>query len=441
MSDAPVWARFAVALPVIVAAVWLMARRADVRLVLLGAGLLLSFAAGTPLAVPDAFTRAMSNVMVGPICASLGFAAVLAATGCDRHLVRLLLLPVRGAGWAALPGGVLAAYLVNLAVPSQTSAAAAVGPILVPLLLAGGVPARGAAAALLLGASFGGDLLNPGSQDIQALAGVTGLSAHAIHARLVPAALSGIAAASLTLTLLTRPTPPAAAEKPAEETEALDFLRAIIPLVPTALLLLAYGGCPGLGWLVTPPGGKEWAEFAGALPVVRAMLIGSALALAVCWRDAGAIGEAFFKGTGVAYGTIIALTITAQCFGAGFSALGLGKALLGVAGGASWSLGLLALGFPWGLGLLTGSGSGPVLTFAEAVLKAVPPEGEPVKLAALACLGGAFGRTLSPVSAVVLYCCGVADVRPLDLVRRVLPALLAGAAVAVAVLLAGVRLP
>ena len=35
----------------------------------------------------------------------------------------------------ALPGAILAAYLVNLAVPSQSSTAAALGPILVPLLV------------------------------------------------------------------------------------------------------------------------------------------------------------------------------------------------------------------------------------------------------------------------------------------------------------------
>ena len=37
-----------------------------------------------------------------------------------------------------IPGVILAAYLVNMAVPSQTSTAAALGPIVVPLLLAGG---------------------------------------------------------------------------------------------------------------------------------------------------------------------------------------------------------------------------------------------------------------------------------------------------------------
>src|SRR5687767_7479521 len=107
--------RLVLTLLIIGGAVYLIARRVEVRLVLLGAGLILALLAGKPLAVFDTFTRAMVTGMVAPICAAMGFAAVLAATGCDRHLVHLLLAPIRRARWAVLPGGILAAYLVNLA--------------------------------------------------------------------------------------------------------------------------------------------------------------------------------------------------------------------------------------------------------------------------------------------------------------------------------------
>jgi len=115
----------------------LVARRVDVRLVLIGAGLALAALGGRPLASADTFTRAMVAPMVAPICASMGFAAVLGLTGCDRHLVRLLLAPLRRARRAVLPGTILAAYLVNLAVPSQSSTAAMLGPVLLPALLLG----------------------------------------------------------------------------------------------------------------------------------------------------------------------------------------------------------------------------------------------------------------------------------------------------------------
>src|SRR5215213_2076488 len=123
---------------IIAAAVYGMARGADVRLVLLGAGLAMALLARDPLVITDTFTRAMVAGMVAPICAAMGFAMVMTATGCDRHLVHLLLRPVRRARGLVLPVGIAAAYVVNMAISSQTSTAAALGPILVPLLLAGG---------------------------------------------------------------------------------------------------------------------------------------------------------------------------------------------------------------------------------------------------------------------------------------------------------------
>lgn len=56
-------------------------------------------------------------------------------------------------------------------------------------------------------------------------------------------------------------------------------------------------------------------------------------------------------------------------------------------------------------------------------------EPDTVRLAAAACFGGAFGRTMSPVAAVVVYSSGLVGVSPVLLVRETLPALLAEAAI------------
>jgi len=429
---------------VIAGTIVLMVRRVDVRLVLLAAGLVLALVAGAPLVIADTFTRGMVASMVAPICAAMGFAALMHATGCDRHLVHLLLAPVKRLPWLVTPFGILAAYLVNMAVPSQTSTAAALGPILLPLLLAAGHTPVVAGAALLLGASFGGDLLNPGAQDIQALAGVASLSAPALSARIIPASLAGIGVATLVFTLLNRLTVRTAATEPSgagwplvpvplEAGEfKLDIVKAVIPLVPIALLLAGYAGWAPLRWLVTPPPGDEWLPLANALPVVRAMLIGAVLAVIVSWREIMALTRTFFDGMGNAYAGIISLTITAQCFGAGLAAIGLAEALLRLAT-ETRMLNPLAAGFPWALSTLSGSGSGPVLAFAQTFLTQVDAAHDPTKLGALACFGGAFGRTMSPVAAVVVYTSGLVGVAPVPLVGRVLPALLAGAVVALAV--------
>jgi C4-dicarboxylate transporter, DcuC family len=420
---------------IIVASVALMVRRVEVRLVLLAAGLAMALLAGRPLAVADTFTRGMVVAMVAPICAAMGFAAVMTATGCDRHLVHLLLAPVRRFRWLVVPGGILAAYLVNMAVPSQTSTAAALGPILVPLLLASGYSAAVAGAALVLGSSFGGDLLNPGAQDVQAIAGVVALSAPALSARIIPASIAGAVSAAVVFTLMNRPENGGNNAQPLvhapEENGApfrLDPVRALIPLVPIALLLLAYGGFPPLDWLVRPPEGEEWKPLANALPVVRAMLIGSLLAAIVAFRDIQRLTRSLFEGMGSGYGGIISLTITAQCFGAGIAAIGLSDALLNLAR-ATGALTLLSAGFPWALSVLSGSGSGPILAFAQAFLAQLEETQDTVTMAALACFGGAFGRTMSPVSAVVVYSAGLVGLSPVVVIRRFLPALLVGAAV------------
>jgi DcuC family C4-dicarboxylate transporter len=221
-----------------------------------------------------------------------------------------------------------------------------------------------AGAALILGASFGGDLLNPAAQDVQALAGVTRLSAPAISARVIPASLAGLLVAAVTFTLLNRCgraegkeqraegddvtpalTPSPAARVPGAPTRSLSstsrshehdpspltpaslrLTKALIPLVPVALLLLAYAGWTPLAWLLRAPEGEEWRALTGALPVVRAMLIGTLLAAAVCWREIQPLTRSLFEGMGFAYANIISLTITAQCFGAGIAAIGVSDA-------------------------------------------------------------------------------------------------------------------
>jgi DcuC family C4-dicarboxylate transporter len=418
-----------------------MVRRVEVRFVLLTAGFAMALLGGKPLAVTDTFTRAMIAAMVAPICAAMGFAALMTATGCDKHLIHLLLAPVRASRILVVPGGILVAYLVNMAVPSQTSTAAALGPIMVPLLMASGYSAAVAGAALILGASFGGDLLNPGAQDVQAIAGAVRLSAPDLSARVIPASIAGAIVAAFTFAVLHRagngPPEDAALVEPPAEDEApfrLNVAKAIVPLVPIALLLLGYGGFRPLHWLVTPPPGDDWKPLANALPVVRAMLIGALLAVFVAYNEVQKLTKSFFEGMGLAYGTIISLTITAQVFGAGIAAIGVAEALLAAAR-ATGALTLLSAGFPWALAALSGSGSGPILAFAQTFLNQLEPGADTVKLAALSCFGGAFGRTMSPVSAVVVYTAGLVAVSPIVLIRRFLPALIAGGAVAIALAL------
>ena len=113
------------------------------------------------------FLATFSNEkFVVPICSAMGFAYVLRHTGCDRHLVLLLVKPLRHVRWFLVPGVIAVGFLVNIPVISQTSTAVCIGPVVVPLMRAAGYSMATIGACLLLGASVGGELLNPGAPEL-----------------------------------------------------------------------------------------------------------------------------------------------------------------------------------------------------------------------------------------------------------------------------------
>src|SRR5687768_4548659 len=152
---------------VLAGAVVFVARGVDVRLVLFATGLLLASMALKPLVVFDAFLNTVGNEkIVGPICSAMGFAWVLRVSGSDRELARFLIRPIRRVKWLLVPGGCVVGFVTNMAITSQTASAAAVGPILVPVMLAAGWHPILVGATLVLGCSAGGNLYNPGEADI-----------------------------------------------------------------------------------------------------------------------------------------------------------------------------------------------------------------------------------------------------------------------------------
>src|SRR6478752_5074875 len=149
----------------------------DVRLVLLAASLLIATLAGDLARVPREFLATFSNEkFVIPICSAMGFAYVLRHTGCERHLVLLLVRPLRYVRTLLVPGVIAVGFLVNIPVISQTSTAVCIGPVVLPLMRAAGYSMATIGACLLLGASVGGELLNPGAPELLTVFNKTGVS-------------------------------------------------------------------------------------------------------------------------------------------------------------------------------------------------------------------------------------------------------------------------
>jgi DcuC family C4-dicarboxylate transporter len=425
----------ALAVLIIAAAVFFLIRGFDVRLVLFTAGLALCSVALDPLKVFDAFLTSMGDVTyVGPICTAMAFSSVLAAAGCDREMVRLLMKPLRKVRWALIPGGCIVGFLTNSAITSQTGTAAAVGPILVPLLLAAGIPPAVAGAALVLGCSGGGNLLNMGEPDFVAIMKSTGISSESVLKAMIVPEVASFAMAVAVFSFWFRPKmagPAEPAVQPAAPVEEspINLVKAFLPPLPVLMLLALQPRYRLWPWLAD--------RYKDGLPVSHAMIFSTMIAFLIHRKEISAQARTFFDGMGKAYTNIISLIITGRCFIKGIEAVGMIKSLVAVVSGQGFFGKLATESFPWALAVLSGSGIAPCVSFCEAVLPTVAkvdPQGA-LHLGVLAAVASNFGRTMSPVAAVVMFSATLVKVSPVEIVKRTAPPLLAGGVVLLLIIL------
>jgi DcuC family C4-dicarboxylate transporter len=427
--------QFAAALFIIAVAMVLLVRGAEVRLTLFCAGLALATLALTPLAVFDVFLAEMGNgKTIGPICSAMGYAFVLKATGCDRELVQLLLAPARRAWWLLIPGGCVTGFVMNIAITSQTACAAAVAPILVPLMRAAGFPAAIAGATLVLGCSGGGSLYNPGDADLVAIHESSKAPMNVAVGAMFWPLLGGFLTATALFAFTARREPMGVTTTPAaiveEEADARPARwKALLPPLP---MILIFVFLPGVVWS-TPP-----APFEKGLPVLHAMLGATLVVLALCPREALASAKAFFEGMGYAYANIVSLVVTASCFIAGMTAVGLTERFVKLVSGSGVGAKLAAGFFPGLLGVISGSGIGPSVAFSKAVLPTLRDANlaAALDLGTLGAIAATFGRSMSPAAAVVVFSALQAGVPVKSLVKRTAPVLLAGYLVTLLIVLA-----
>ncbi|HZF16232.1 MAG TPA: C4-dicarboxylate transporter DcuC [Steroidobacteraceae bacterium] len=418
----------AATLLIIALSLYALLREADVRLVLFLAGLALASLALKPLVILDTFLFEMGNgKTIGPICSAMGYAWVLRATGCDQAMVRLLLAPTRGIRWLLIPAGCAVGFVTNVAITSQTASAAAVGPILIPLMLAAGYSPLVAAATLVLGCSGGGSLLNPGDADLVAIHESSGAPMQLALTAMFPPLVSGFAVAAIFFSFRSRKPTVSVDATAAAAQVPIEWSKALLPPIPILLIFLML---PGVFLPVFPP------PFEKGLPVSHAMIAGTMIVLLVHRRDFSQQVKAFFEGMGYAYMNIISLIVTSTCFIAGMTATGLTEKLVHLVSGTG-ALGKIAAGvLPGTLAVISGTGIGPSVAFAKAVLPSLTHDLPlALDLGSLAAIASSFGRTMSPVAAVVIFTATLTGVSTWQLIRRVAPALIAGYVVVLAVMI------
>ncbi len=421
---------------IIAAAVYAVYRGIDVRLALVAAAFALAGLAGDVAPILREFLATFSNEkFVVPICTAMGFGYVLRLTECDQHLVRLLIRPLRSVRAFLVPGVVLVGFLVNIPVISQTSTAVCLGAVVVPLLRAAGFANATIGACILLGASIGGELLNPGAPELNTVAQRLGISSKEVVPRVLPLVLPHLAIATLLFWWLNSRSERAAPTMP-ELSQGVNPLRALVPLVPVVLLFLTG---PPLNvfqvpehWLVlNPKPGQKDPHYETRL-IGAAMLVGVLAATLSSPKQVGGVAKAFFEGAGHGFADIISLIVAAVCFGKAVELIGL-AALIG--DGIRQAPGLLmplAGAVPLGFAALSGSGMAATQSLYGFYVEPAEALGvDPKDIGAVVSVAAAAGRTMSPVAAVALMSAKLTGTSSFDLARRVAVPLLVSLAIVI----------
>lgn len=392
--------------------IYLMVKQKESKTLLFGAGMIMLWLSGDFFGAFKAFSASMKQANIFEvIVASMGFAAVVKLTGADKHLVSVLVKLLKRAGPFLIIGVALATMVVNISITSAAGVTAAMGTVLIPILIASGIPAPLAAGAILCGL-YGGNL-NPGHVHptiVAELAGTTGVE---FVRETAPALIASVVVSSSILTMIAfylkkkqaanaLHDEAAAAAPQVELIEHPNYLFALLPLVPVIILVLGYSG---------------YAPFF-KMPVSHAMLIGSILVMACTRTSPEKCTKEFFKAVGTSFGNVFGLLICVNVFVAGLKALGFIEVLIQFMTTSPSIAKLAAIFGPFLMTLVCGSGESASIAFNTAVSVHAEDFGMSVlHMGAMTVLSGGIGRSTTVLSAAMILASGIAKVTPFEIVR------------------------
>ena len=398
------------AVVVVILTIAALIKRYETRLVLFTAGLVLCLMSLQPMDAFNGFAKSMTNSgLIMGICASMGFAYVSSYTKCDQHLVALLSKPIRGLGIFLIPVCTAVTMFVNVAIPSASGCAAAVGSTLIPVMLRAGIKPAAAAAAVMMG-TYGG-VISPGSAHNVYIAKISNMEIMDFIALHTPYSLVLYAigiVGILVMCIIFKDKGAATdniqvnVDSKQEEIEHPNIIYAMVPLLPIVILVLGNSVLPVI-----------------KMGVAQAMVLGAVLCLLITRANPQEFSKTFFGGLGKGYGNILGIIIAAGVFAAGLRAAGLIDTFIALLREANdiarWggSIG------PWFLGTITGSGDAATFAFNEAVTPHAASFGMDIPhLGALAFLSGALGRTSSPIAGAMMVVAGIAMANPVEVAKR-----------------------
>lgn len=421
-----------IGLAIVVVTFYLIYKNYEARLVLALSGLVMAFIGqvvvgtnGGVSAAVDAFVKQLVNGgLVPTIVTVMGFGYVMTFTKCSDHLVNLLVKPLARVPVIVIPGAVIITWLLNIVLPSAAGIAAAVGVLLIPALIALKVRPVMAAAAVFIGTW--GSVVSPGLMFNPQIADIAFKAKEipAPDAMIVIAIGALVAAICLTIICIVLKegvgSTEIVKELPDGEEIQKNFkvnpIKAIIPIIPLALLVLA---SKQVGVLPTK-----------AFSVPVCMLIGTAIGLIVALFNKQKIGEAskkFCRGAGDGFCDVVILIAAAAMFASGMKAIGLTGALVDAMKGSQSVAMFAAAAGPFVMAAISGSGNAAALAFNQAITPNAADFGLTiVQLGAVAQIAAGLGRSMSPVAGGVIILAGIAGVNPMEVVKRTaIPAIVA----------------
>lgn len=414
---------------IVIGTFWLIYKNYEARLVLFLSGLTMTvlgvFLAGSNVGFSEAitaFVKQLTNPGLVPTYTTvMGFGYVMTYTKCSEHLVNALVRPLSKVPMFVLPGAVIITWLLNIVLPSAVGIAAAVGVLLIPALIALGVPPVMAGAAVFLGTwgsvASPGLMFNPQVADLAFKAGeISSPDAMIVIMEEFLPAFCGAIVASIVLTVIAKIFKEGVGsckfsqqiKEKAKEEVAVNYFYAIVPIIPLFLLVIA---SKQIGWLPTK-----------VFTVPCCMLIGTGIGLIVGVVNrlkAGDISKKFCRGCGDAFCDVALLIGAAAVFASGMKSIGLTGALVSAMQG-SQSIAMIsaALG-PWLMAIVCGSGNAAALAFNEVITPHAADFGMTVvQLGAVAQVAAGLGRTISPVAGGVIVIASIAGVNPIDICKR-----------------------
>lgn len=418
---------------VIVITVVLLVKQFDTKTVLLSAGFIMAIAAFSPLQAFNAFsTNMVAGTLIQNICTTLGFAAVLKITGCDKHLIYVMAGALSKVRPLLIPGAMLATFVVNISLPSAAGVSAAMGVILIPLLISQGVHPIMAATAIIGGTT--GATLNPGAVHYAIISNLSGLPVIELVSVVAPAVFAGLTINMILVTIIAIvfkenrgyvSEESMASAGTQTEVFRINPLYAILPMVPVIILIVTSFNTI-----------KTALPWTASILVPHVMLFGAFLCIVATRTSLTSAVKDFFNGMGKGYADIIGIIISAGVFVSGMRALGIVDAFLDVLRETQNLAGIAATFGPFLLGIISGSGDAAALAFNEAVTPHAENLGYKIpNIGTLVMLTGSMGRLMSPLAGATIICAGIAKVNPFDIAKRNAPGMLICTIVSMMILL------